>query len=169
MAYWFALARHGLYVLIAPLLYTRCDLAILLIKSGLLNCVVVKVTTGRRYPYMTRAEKQESLEQIAANAQSATRVAWYRIGIAAKTSKDFTEEAKRITAPVLPLWHGHRFYRVDSRQSTILRDVSACGAGGWNARGHPRCRDAEAKRSRRVDSGLLCGTGGSEPDPRNRV
>ena len=80
------------------------DLVILLVKTGLLNKMELRLVTGKWYPLMTREEKQATLEQLASNAKSATRVAWYWIGVSSRTSKDFTEEAKSIKAPVLYLY-----------------------------------------------------------------
>jgi pimeloyl-ACP methyl ester carboxylesterase len=80
------------------------DLVILLVKTGLLNTLVLRLVAGKWYPHMTREEKQETLEQLAWNTRSATRVAWYWIGVSPRISKDFAEEAKAIKAPVLYLY-----------------------------------------------------------------
>lgn len=80
------------------------DLMILLVKTGLLNKVVLRLVAGKWYPHMTREEKKETLEQLFWNAKSATPVAWYWIGVSSRTSKNFVEEAKLIKAPVLYLY-----------------------------------------------------------------
>jgi pimeloyl-ACP methyl ester carboxylesterase len=53
---------------------------------------------------MTAAEKEEELALLKYNAGSANRVVWYWVSISFKTCRDFTEEAKSITAPVLYLY-----------------------------------------------------------------
>lgn len=80
------------------------DLVILLVRTGLLNKMVLRLVTGKWYRHMTREEKKETLEQLSWNAKSATRVAWYWIGVSSRTSKDFADEAKSIKVPVLYLY-----------------------------------------------------------------
>lgn len=80
------------------------DLFIGVIKTGLLNKIVLKLVMGEWYSQMTEAEKKEELSRLKYNAGSAHRIAWYWISISHKTCRDFTEEAKTIAAPVLYLY-----------------------------------------------------------------
>lgn len=80
------------------------DLFIGVIKTGLLNKSVLKLAMGEWYSQMAASERKEELAGLKYNAGSAHRIAWYWISISHKTCKDFSEEAKSITAPVLYLY-----------------------------------------------------------------
>lgn len=80
------------------------DLFIGVVKTGLLNNMVLKLVMGEWHSQMTEAEKKEELDGLRYNAGSAHRIAWYWISVSHATCRDFTEEAKNITAPVLYLY-----------------------------------------------------------------
>ena len=80
------------------------DLFIGVIKTGLLNKSVLKLAMGEWYSQMAASERKEELAGLKYNAGSAHRIAWYWISISHKTCRDYTEEAKSITAPVLYLY-----------------------------------------------------------------
>lgn len=79
------------------------ELAIALIRTGWFNRTAMQVILGEWFPQMTDAERRRTLSELAFNGRSATRTAWYWIGISNRTLVPFEEEAKRITAPILYL------------------------------------------------------------------
>jgi pimeloyl-ACP methyl ester carboxylesterase len=80
------------------------DLFILLVRSGILNRLVMRLVAGKWYTHMTPQDKQEMLEQLSCNSRSATRHAWYGIEAALESSRDMEEEAKALRAPTLYLY-----------------------------------------------------------------
>ncbi len=79
------------------------DAIIGLIRSGLLNEVIAKDVMGYAWPTMDAENKAEVKEIISHYTDAATRQTWLSLARALRTSKDFTEEAKVIKAPVLYL------------------------------------------------------------------
>jgi pimeloyl-ACP methyl ester carboxylesterase len=79
------------------------DLVIAIIRSGLLNGIVLESIAGGWSAKMTADQKQKMREEISFNARSASRVAWYSIAKSPRTVMPFEEEAKRIRAPILYL------------------------------------------------------------------
>jgi pimeloyl-ACP methyl ester carboxylesterase len=92
------------------------DLFVQVVRTGVLNGPAVREVAGKWYPEMTHEDKHEVLHQIEANSRSASRIPWYKISIARKTSKNIEEEAKSIKSPVLYL------YGTKSDFKTILLD-----------------------------------------------
>jgi pimeloyl-ACP methyl ester carboxylesterase len=80
------------------------DIFIKVVRSGVLNRPAVKAMAGKWYSSMTPTDKAEILEQVSSNAKSASRIPWYKISLARKTSEDLEEEAKSIKAPILYLY-----------------------------------------------------------------
>jgi pimeloyl-ACP methyl ester carboxylesterase len=79
------------------------DAAMALIRTGWFNRTALQVIVGEWFPQMTDAERRRILSELSFNVRSATRTAWYWIGNSHRTLIPFTEEAKRITAPILYL------------------------------------------------------------------
>jgi pimeloyl-ACP methyl ester carboxylesterase len=77
------------------------DAIIGVIRSGLLNGVIAKDVMGYAWPTMDDENKAEIKEIICHYTDAATRQTWLSLARALRTSKDFTEEAKVIKAPVL--------------------------------------------------------------------
>jgi len=80
------------------------DIVVRVIRSGVLNKPVAKAVAGQWYSSMTDTDRKEVLEHISSNAKSASRIPWYKIGLARKISGDIEEEAKGIKAPILYLY-----------------------------------------------------------------
>lgn len=73
------------------------------IRSGLLDTVIAKDVMGYAWPTLDAEDKAEVTEIISHYTDAASRPTWLNLARALRTSKDFTEEAKVITAPVLYL------------------------------------------------------------------
>ncbi len=87
------------------------DVFVKVIRTGVLNKPVARVVAGKWYSSMTPVDKEEVLEQISSNAKSASRIPWYKISIARKTSKNIEEEARSIKSPVLYLYGTESDYK----------------------------------------------------------
>ena len=80
------------------------------IRSGLADRFVAKSVMGKAWGQMNETERKEIVEIISQNNKMASRVSWNRISRTIETSKDFTDEAKMIQAPVLYLYGGNSNY-----------------------------------------------------------
>lgn len=87
------------------------DVFIKVVRSGALNKPAARVVVGKWYSSMTPVDKEEMLEQISSNAKSASRIPWYKISIARKTSRDIEEDAKSIKTPILYLYGTESAYK----------------------------------------------------------
>jgi 2-hydroxymuconate-semialdehyde hydrolase len=74
------------------------------IRSGLSDPFVARSVMGKAWQKMSETERQEIIEIISQNNRTASRSSWYHISRTLKTSRDFTEEAKRLSAPILYLY-----------------------------------------------------------------
>jgi pimeloyl-ACP methyl ester carboxylesterase len=92
------------------------DLFVQIARTGVLNKPVAKVITGKWYSAMTPMDREETLDQVSSNIKTASRIPWYKISIARKTSADIEEEAKSIKSPILYL------YGTESDYKEILLD-----------------------------------------------
>ncbi len=79
------------------------DAIIGFIRSGLLDTVIAKDVMGYAWPKMDAEDKAEVKDIISHYTDAASRQTWLSLARALRTSKDFTEEAKVIKAPVLYL------------------------------------------------------------------
>jgi pimeloyl-ACP methyl ester carboxylesterase len=93
------------------------DLMIAVVRSGLVNKIVLEWIAGAWFPKMTADQKQTMLKEISFNARSASRVAWYWIAKSHQTVVPFDEEAKRIAAPILYLAGGKSDFREMARET----------------------------------------------------
>jgi pimeloyl-ACP methyl ester carboxylesterase len=73
-------------------------------RSGLTDRFVAKSVMGKAWKDLNEIEKKAVMEIISQNNRTASRISWYHISRTLKTSRDFTEEAKRISIPVLYLY-----------------------------------------------------------------
>jgi pimeloyl-ACP methyl ester carboxylesterase len=80
------------------------DIFVKVVHSGVLNKPAARAVAGKWYSSMTPADKDEIMEQVSSNVKSASRVPWYKISLARKTSNDLEEEAKSIKTPILYLY-----------------------------------------------------------------
>jgi pimeloyl-ACP methyl ester carboxylesterase len=87
------------------------DLAIGLIRSGLIDELGVRLIMGTAWHELSEEEKKEVFGIISQNNKAASRFSWYHISRSMKTSKDFTEEVKRVHLPILYLYGKKSGYR----------------------------------------------------------
>ena len=80
------------------------DAAIGAIRSGLIDGVGVRLIMGPAWHEMSEEDKKEVFGIISQNNKTASRFSWYHISRSTKTSKDFTEELKRLQLPILYLY-----------------------------------------------------------------
>ncbi|MBU1568064.1 MAG: alpha/beta hydrolase [Proteobacteria bacterium] len=79
------------------------DAIIGFIRSGLLDTIIAEDVMGHAWPNMGAGDKAEIKKIISHYTDAASRPTWLSLARALRTSQDFTEEAKVITAPVLYL------------------------------------------------------------------
>lgn len=77
------------------------DMAVALIRTGWFNRAALEFVIGEGFERMTRVERERALRYLSYATRSAARSAWYWTSRSAGTFDPFTEEAKRIKAPVL--------------------------------------------------------------------
>jgi pimeloyl-ACP methyl ester carboxylesterase len=87
------------------------DVAIGLIRSGLMDEIAVRLVMGEAWHTMSAEEKKEVSRIISQNNKTASRFSWYHISRSMKTSKDFTEEVKGVQLPILYLYGKKSGYR----------------------------------------------------------
>jgi pimeloyl-ACP methyl ester carboxylesterase len=80
------------------------DVAIGLIRSGLIDEIGVRLIMGPAWHALSEKEKREVFGIISQNNKTASRFSWYYISRSTKTSKDFAEEVKRVHLPILYLY-----------------------------------------------------------------
>jgi pimeloyl-ACP methyl ester carboxylesterase len=80
------------------------EIPIGIIRSGLADKFIVKSVMGKAWKDLNELEKKEMTEIVSQNNKTASRISWYHISRTLKTSKDFTEEAKTVTIPILYLY-----------------------------------------------------------------
>jgi pimeloyl-ACP methyl ester carboxylesterase len=87
------------------------DAAIGLIRSGLIDGVVVRLVMGTAWHELSEEGRKEVSGIISQNNKTASRFSWYHISRSMKTSKDFTEEVKSVELPILYLYGKKSGYR----------------------------------------------------------
>ncbi len=80
------------------------DIPIGLIRSGLADKPVAKAVMGRAWKNLKNTEKAEVKKIISQSNRTASRRSWFHMCRTLKNSRDFTEEAKRISKPILYLY-----------------------------------------------------------------
>ena len=86
------------------------EIPIGLIRSGLADKLVTKSVMGKAWEDLNETEKKEVRRIVSKDNRTASRISWLRICQTLKTSRDFTEEAKRISTPILYLYGGDSDY-----------------------------------------------------------
>ena len=86
------------------------EMAVGVIRSGLADRFVAKSVMGKAWDDLNELERKEVMEIVSQNNRTASRSSWFHICRTLKTSRDFTEEAKRISTPILYLYGGNSDY-----------------------------------------------------------
>jgi len=86
------------------------EMAVGVIRSGLADRFVAKSVMGKAWDNLNELERKEVMEIVSKNNRTASRSSWFHICRTLKTSRDFTEEAKRISTPILYLYGGNSDY-----------------------------------------------------------
>jgi pimeloyl-ACP methyl ester carboxylesterase len=86
------------------------EIPIGLIRSGLADKFVTKSVMGKAWKDLSEPEKKEVMRIVSQSIRTASRSSWFHICRTLKTSRDFTEEAKGISTPILYLYGGNSDY-----------------------------------------------------------
>ena len=86
------------------------EIAIGLIRSGLADNTVTKTVMGKAWKDLNDTEKDEVKRIVSQSNRTASRSSWFHMCRTLRTSRDFTEEAKRISTPILYLYGGNSDY-----------------------------------------------------------
>jgi pimeloyl-ACP methyl ester carboxylesterase len=99
------------------------DLVLGVMRTGALSSLAMIAIAGAWYPHMTKNERRRMLWEQSFNIKAATRIPWYRISIAHRTTASFEEEAKRIRAPILYVHGGQSdFHTMTEENIRFLRE-----------------------------------------------
>jgi len=90
------------------------------IRSGLADRFVARSVMGKGWKELSDIEKKEVREIISQNNKTASRISWYHISRTLKTSKDFTEEIRKISTPVLYLYGERSGYQEMAKSNAIF-------------------------------------------------
>jgi pimeloyl-ACP methyl ester carboxylesterase len=96
------------------------DVAIGMIRSGLIDEVGVRLVMGKAWQAMSEEEQKEVFGIISQNNKTASRFSWYYISRSMKTSKDFAEEVKRVQLPILYLYGKESGYRYMAETNALF-------------------------------------------------
>jgi pimeloyl-ACP methyl ester carboxylesterase len=96
------------------------EIPIGVIRSGLADRFVVKSVMGKVWKDMSEIEKREVKEIVSQNNKTASRISWYHISRTLKTSRDFTEEAKTISTPILYLYGENSDYHDMAKANALF-------------------------------------------------
>ena len=91
-----------------------------LIRSGLVDRWVTKSIIGQGWKGLDEVERERVVEIISKSNRTASRVSRYHISRTLKTSKNFSEEAKTISTPVLYLYGGNSNYHDMARENAAF-------------------------------------------------
>jgi 2-hydroxymuconate-semialdehyde hydrolase len=80
------------------------EIAVGVIRSTLADQFVAKSVMGKAWDDLNELEKKQVLEIVSQSNRTAARISWFHISRTLRTSKDFSEEAKAISTPVLYLY-----------------------------------------------------------------
>ncbi len=86
------------------------DVAVGVIRSGLADRFVAKSVMGKAWKDLNDKEKDEVERIVSQSNRTASRSSWFHICRTLRTSRDFTEEAKRMSTPILYLYGGNSDY-----------------------------------------------------------
>jgi pimeloyl-ACP methyl ester carboxylesterase len=96
------------------------EIPIGVIRSGLVDRFVAKSVMGKAWKDLNEIELKEVMEIISQNNRTASRISWYHISRTLKTSRDFTEEAKTVSTPILYLYGKNSDYHEMAKSNAIF-------------------------------------------------
>jgi pimeloyl-ACP methyl ester carboxylesterase len=96
------------------------EIPIGVIRSGLADRFVAKSVMGKGWNGFSEAEVKEVMEIISQSNRTASRISWYHISRTLKTSRDFTEEAKTMSTPILYLYGNNSDYHEMAKSNAIF-------------------------------------------------
>lgn len=104
------------------------EIPIGVIRSGLVDRFVAKSVMGKAWENLNEIERQEVIEIVSQSNGTASRTSWFHISRTLKTSRDFSEEAKVTSTPILYLYGENSDYHDMARANanflkTHLPDV----------------------------------------------
>ena len=99
------------------------EIPIGVIRSGLADKFVTKSVMGKAWKDLNEIERKEVREIISQNNRTASRISWYHISRTLKTSRDFTDDAKTISIPILYLYGENSDYQdMAKANATFLKN-----------------------------------------------
>jgi pimeloyl-ACP methyl ester carboxylesterase len=96
------------------------EIPIGIIRSGLADRFVAKSVMGKVWKDLNEIELNEVMEIISQSNRTASRIPWYHISRTLKTSRDFTEEAKTMSTPILYLYGKNSDYHEMAKSNAIF-------------------------------------------------
>jgi pimeloyl-ACP methyl ester carboxylesterase len=96
------------------------EVSIGVIRSGLMDRWVAKSIIGKGWKGLDEAERKTVVEIVSQSNKTASRVSWYHISRTLKTSKNFSEEAKNISTPILYLYGGNSDYHDMAKENAAF-------------------------------------------------
>jgi pimeloyl-ACP methyl ester carboxylesterase len=90
------------------------------IRSGLADRLVAKSVMGKAWKDLNEIVKEEVVQIVSQSNRTASRTSWFNISRTLKTSRDFTEEAKTISIPILYLYGGNSDYHEMAKANAIF-------------------------------------------------
>ena len=98
------------------------EIPIGIIRSGLADKFVVKSVMGKAWKDLNELERKEVMEIVSQNNRTASRASWYHIARTLRTSRDFTEDAKNISIPILYLYgENSDYHHMAKANATFLK------------------------------------------------
>jgi pimeloyl-ACP methyl ester carboxylesterase len=80
------------------------EIPIGVIRSGIMDRWVVQSVIGKGWKRLPETERESLTEIVSRSNRTASRISWYHLSRTLKTSKNFSDEAKNISIPVLYLY-----------------------------------------------------------------
>jgi len=96
------------------------EIPIGVIRSGLMDRWVAKSIIGKGWKGLDDAGRKRVVEIVSRSNRTASRVSWYHISRTLKTSKNFSEEAKNISTPLLYLYGGNSDYHDMAKENAAF-------------------------------------------------
>jgi len=99
------------------------EIPIGVIRSGLADKFVTKSVMGKAWKDLNEIERKEVMEIVSQNNRTASRISWYHIARTLRTSRDFTEDAKNISIPILYLYgENSDYHHMAKANATFLKN-----------------------------------------------
>lgn len=99
------------------------EIPIGVIRSGLVDRWAAKSIIGKGWKELDEAGRKWVMEIVSRSNRTASRISWYHISRTLKTSKNFSEEAKTISAPVLYLYGGNSTYHDMAKENAAFLKI----------------------------------------------